>query len=139
MPQLYVLSILANIMGGLTLAGDYVGTRFAFLSSFKDIRSNRGRSVTIGILAAVVGVLKLVVRSPGETVPVVGDLLPALGGIAVGLMLLAEQLRPGSSATDAGQKLDRVASSALTYRVPAGIAGAVIAIVHFLFPAAVIL
>lgn len=139
MPQLYLLSVIANLVAGLTLAGDTVGARFGFLSGFKDLQAHRGAVVSIGLVAAVVGALKLLVGSPGETVPVAGDLLPAVAGVAMGLMLVADKLRHGSGATESGQEVAKMAGSLLAYRVPVGVAGVVIALAHFLFPAAVIL
>ncbi len=137
MPQIYVLSILANIVAGLTLAGDTLGARMAFLASFKNLRDKRSWVTWIGVVTVLVGVLKLIVPSPRETVPVAGDLLPGLGGITLGLMLLAEQIvKPG---TETGHKIEKAAGKALTYRVPAGIAGVVISLTHFLFPGALIL
>ena len=137
MPQIYVLSILANIVAGLTLAGDTLGARMPFLASFKNLRERPGAVVAIGVAAALVGVLKLIVRSPGETVAVAGDLLPGLAGIALGAMLLAEKLVP--AATESGQKIGNAAGKVLTYRVPAGVAGVLISLAHFLFPGALIL
>jgi drug/metabolite transporter (DMT)-like permease len=137
MPQIYVLSILANAVAGLTLAGDYFGARMPFLASFKNLRERRSAVIWIGVVTAVIGVLKLIVLSPRETVPVAGDLLPALGGVALGVMLLAEQLVKPQA--EGGEKIEKVAGKMLTYRVPVGIAGVVISLVHFLFPGAVIL
>jgi hypothetical protein len=137
MPQLYLLSILANIVAGLTLAGDYLGTKFAFLASFKNLRENRPASITIAVIAAVIGALKLIILSPRESIPVVGDFLPALAGIILGLILLIEAFRQNVEAR--GEKAEKISALVLSYRVPAGITGVVIALVHFLFPGAVIL
>ena len=35
MAQFYFLSILSNIVAGLTLAGDYLGEKIPFLASFR--------------------------------------------------------------------------------------------------------
>jgi hypothetical protein len=136
-PQFYFLSIVANIVAGLTLSGDYLGARFGFLSSFKNLRDNRPSAIIIALVAVAVGVLKLIILSPRETVPVAGDLLPALTGIVVGGILLVEAFRQKVEA--AGQSAEKLSRVVLSYRVPVGIAGVVIALVHFLFPGAVIL
>jgi hypothetical protein len=85
----------------------------------------------------VVGVFKLFVRSPGETVPVAGDLLPALAGMALGAALFFETTLRRQSATES--KVDKYAKAVLSYRVPLGLAGLVVALLHFLFPGVVIL
>jgi hypothetical protein len=137
MPQLYLLSILANIVAGLTLAGDYLGERFAFLASFKNLRENRPAQIIVALFSVVVGLLKLIILSPGETVPVAGDLLPALAGIVVGGTLLIEAFR--QKVASSGEKIEKLSKAVLSYRVPVGIAGVCIALLHFLFPGAVIL
>lgn len=137
MAQFYLLSVFANIVAGLTLAGDYLGEKFAFLASFKNLRENRTGQIVIGIVALAVGFITFFVRAPGDTVPVVGDLLPSVAGIAMGITLLVESFR--QQVDSRGPQAEKLSKALITYRVPAGIAGASIAIVHFLFPAAVIL
>jgi hypothetical protein len=132
MPQFYLLSILANGFAGLLLAADYLGPKVAFFSEWKKLLENRAAKVTLGIVVGAIGVLKLIVSSPGETVPVVGDLLPALAGILLGAILLGESFR--ARVEQAGEKVDRVARAVIGYRVPIGITAMVIAALHFLFP-----
>lgn len=132
MAQFYLLLVLSNLIAGLTLAGDYLGEKFPFLASFKNLRANRPAQIVIAIITAIVGVIKLFVLSPGETIPVVGDLLPALSGIILGGILLAESFR--TAVESKGEKLKKISAAVLTYRVPVGIAGVAVAILHFLFP-----
>jgi hypothetical protein len=131
MPQFYLLSVVTNVLAGLALAGDYLGEKIAFLSSWKGIRERRGVLIAIGVSAAVVGILKLIFRSPGESVYVAGDLLPALLGIVQGAALLAEGFR---QRVESSEPLESVSKVVLTYRVPLGIAGMVVAFLHFLMP-----
>jgi len=133
MAQLYLLSVVANIVAGLALSADYLGERLGFLSGWTRLRESRSTAITIGAVTAVVGALKLFVRSPGETVPVAGDLLPALGGIALGLIILAETLRKEGKTDKA---VDKVTDVVLTYRVPVGIAGVALGLLHFILPSA---
>lgn len=137
MAQFYLLSIFANIVAGLTLAGDFLGDRISFLSSFKNLRSNRAAQVVIGAVTLVVGVVKLFVGSPGELVAVAGDLLPALAGIILGGVLLVEAFL--TRIEKKGEKATTISKAVLSYRVPVGIAGVAIALLHFLFPGVVIL
>jgi hypothetical protein len=132
MAQFYFLSILSNMVAGLTLAGDYLGEKIPFLASFKNLRANRPATVTIGIVTVIIGVIKLIVLSPGEHLPVIGDILPALTGIAVGGILLVEAFR--EKVESRGEPLKTISSTVLTYRVPVGIAAVVVAVLHFLFP-----
>ncbi len=132
MAQFYLLSVLSNIIAGLTLAGDYLGEKIPFLASFKNLRANRPAGVIIALVTVVVGIIKLIVLSPGESIPVVGDILPALSGIILGAILLVESFR--STVESKGEQLKKISTTVLTYRVPVGIAGVVIGILHFLFP-----
>jgi hypothetical protein len=131
MPQIYLLSVVTNVLAGLALAGDYLGEKLGFLSSWKGVRERRGELIVIGISAAVVGVLSLIFRSPREHVYVAGDLLPALLGILQGAALLAEGFR---QRVEESEQLESVSKAVLTYRVPLGIGGVVVGFLHFLLP-----
>ncbi|MGA2764187.1 MAG: hypothetical protein ABSG17_12545 [Spirochaetia bacterium] len=132
MLQFYLLSVFANLMASLTLAGDYLGEKLPFLGCFKEVRTKRSARMTIGIAALVVGIIKLFVLAPGEHVIIVGDFLPAAAGIIIGAILLAE-INP-AKVEQAGEPIRKISRTALTYRVPVSIAGIVVALLHFLFP-----
>ncbi len=137
MAQFYLLSVLANIVAGLTLAGDFLGEKVPFLASFKNLRANKAAQTVIALVSIVIGVIKLIVLSPGEFVPVVGDILPALTGIVLGGILVIEAFRP--SVESRGESLQKISKAVLSYRVPVGIFGAAVGIVHFLFPGVIVL
>jgi hypothetical protein len=132
MPQVYFLSIIANLLTGLLLAADYLGQKVAFFAEWRKLLQNRTAEITLGIAVAVIGVIKLIVFSPGEHVAVVGDLLPGLMGLVLGAVLLGQAFR--SRVEKAGPKADQVARVVIGYQVPIGIAGMVVATLHFLFP-----
>jgi hypothetical protein len=132
MPQFYFLSIVANAFVGLLLAADYLGQKVPFFKEWRTLLENRTAKVSLGIAVAAIGVIKLIVPSPGESVAVVGDLLPALTGILLGAILLGESFR--SRVEKAGAKVEQVARVVISYRVPIGIAAMIIAALHFLFP-----
>ena len=156
--QFYFLSIVINLLAGVILAGDYLAQRLPWMKSLLPEISSRSSGVSIGAITAGVGVLKLFVLADSQQIVLVGDLLPALAGIALGGVLIAVALnaededaagdaeRPahttkeGSShvvvADGAADKAVRLASS---YRIPVGLAGVAVAALHFLFPSSVIL
>ena len=72
MAQFYFLSILSNIVAGLTLAGDYLGEKIPFLASFKNLRANRPATVTIAIVTAIIGLIKLIVSLRVKAFPWLG-------------------------------------------------------------------
>src|SRR4030042_6074091 len=137
MSQFYLLSIVSIFLGGFGLSGDYLGARVPALGTFRAWLENRGAALTLGIVTAVIGCLKFFMRAPGDTVPVAGDLLPAIAGLAVGATLFFEALLRKPSTPE--RPVDRYAKAVLTYRIPLGIVCVAIALLHFLFPQAVIL
>jgi len=132
-----MLSILSLLGAGLILSSDYLVEKMEWLSGLKDLAHQRNVRIGVGVAAGIVGVLKLIVRSPGETVPVAGDLFPALAGIALGGLLLADTLRV--SGDDEPVAVDKVTNAVMPYRTPLGLGGIVVALVHFLLPAIIIL
>ena len=135
MLQFYFLSIAANLLAGLALAAEYLGGRFPGFAPFRDLLSRRTYRVALGVLAAVVGFLKLLIRSSAADVPVVGDLIPALAGLAMGASLVLHVVREKAD-LPAGSRLEK---AALAYRVPLGIVGIVAGVLHFLVPGALLL
>ncbi len=137
MAQFYLLSILANILAGLVLAGRFLSEKIPFLSSFNGLSEDRNARIAIGASSAVIGFVKLFVPSPAEFVLIAGDLLPALTGIVLGVVILAEAFQNKTAGKD--EKLDKISKTVLSYKVPLGIVGIVVALLHFLFPGAPIL
>ena len=137
MLQIYFISIVVIFLGGLALVAEYLGEKRPSLASLKDYFGRKGVTVTLGFLSLIAGILKFFIRAPFDTVPVAGDLLPALVGIALGLALLMGFFK--SKVSEPSELMDKAEKMALTYRVPLGFLGIAVAIVHFLFPGAVLL
>ena len=137
MMQFYFLSILANILAGLTLTSDYLADKFKAFLPFKDLLAKKNVKTTIGIVAFVVGFLKLLIRSNPTDVRVVGDFLPALAGLAMGAGLILGIIKEGG--TVSAEKVDNLEKAVANYRVPLGIGGLVVAVLHFLIPSALFL
>ncbi len=137
MAQFYLLLVVSCILTGLVLSGDYLGARVPAFATFRAWLENRSAAMTLGLATAVIGFIKLFVRAPGDTVAVVGDLLPAITGLAVGATLFFEALLRKPSTPE--RKVERYAKAVLTYRIPLGLVGVAVALLHFLFPRAIIL
>ena len=156
--QFYFLSIVINLLAGVILAGDYLAERLPWMRTLLPEISSRSSGVAIGAITAGVGVLKLFVLADPLQTAVVGDLLPALAGIAlggslIGVALNAEEAdaegaaeRPAHTTRDGSSHVvvadgaaDKAVRLAAGYRTPAGLAGIAVALLHFLFPGSVIL
>jgi len=137
MAQFYFLSVLTLLIGGTLAASDFLSDKMTSLSVLADLAERRSLMLTVGIVTAVVGVLKFFLRAPGDTVAVVGDLLPALAGIATGGVILIGQSKTRSVV---GEELpEPPARSLVDYRDPIGLAGVLVGLLHFFFAGAVIL
>jgi hypothetical protein len=137
MSQFYLLSVVSCVLTGLVLSGDYLGTRLPALATFRAWLENRGAALALGLATAAIGFLKLFIRAPGDSVAVAGDLLPAIAGLAIGAALFFEALLRKPATPE--RPVERYAKAMLTYRIPLGLAGVAVALLHFLFPKAVIL
>jgi hypothetical protein len=137
MSQFYLLSVVSCALTGLVLSGDYLGARLPALATFRAWLEKRGAALALGLATAAIGFLKLFIRAPGDSVAVAGDLLPAIAGLAIGAALFFEALLRKPATPE--RPVERYAKAMLTYRIPLGLAGVAVALLHFLFPKAVIL
>ncbi|MDR2922506.1 MAG: hypothetical protein LBU85_04075 [Treponema sp.] len=139
MVQLYLLSIVLNgFTGFLLVFGDMIeGGSTA--NGFKLFLSSWGFRLVLGVLAAITGVLKFL--SPiMNKMPILGDMLPALAGIAAGFILIFGFYRENSAKSDdSGGLLDRIGDTFLQYKKVVGVLLLIIAALHFLFPTALFL
>jgi len=134
MDQLYFLSIILNGLIGLLLV---FGDTLEGDSATRGIRgfiSSGGFRLVLGILAAIIGVLKFLLPKKGP--PILGDMLPAVAGIAAGFILIFGFYRENSVKHDNEGNLDRVGDALLHYKKPAGVVFLAAAALHFLFPTA---
>ena len=133
MIQLYFLSILLNGSIGFLLAFADTEKNDTIESSMKFTFSSGNFRLIAGILAAIVGILKLL--SPvGGQIPILGDLVPALANIAAGFIIVFGFYREQSSRIDQEGQLDRMGDIFLRYKKVASIALLAVAVLHFLFP-----
>ncbi|MFW6214574.1 MAG: hypothetical protein ACOC45_01380 [Alkalispirochaetaceae bacterium] len=129
MYQIYFLSILVNLLAGLTLSFDRMDEKLQLRSVLNsELFERAGFRLTMGIFTFVVGFLKLLSVSPGD-VPVVGDLLPALVGMVMGFTLFLQYYKERTTVESSSlASLDRIfgANSAII-----GTLGIIVAVLHF--------
>jgi hypothetical protein len=138
MVQLYFLSILCNALSGYVLFAGNDNETSEKPSSFAD---NPTFTLVLGILSAVTGVLKLL--SPTvDKIPILGDIVPAISGVAAGFVLIFgiyRQNTPSASISTSTNSLDSLAQTFLSFRKPLGLGLLAVALLHFLFPDALFL
>ena len=129
MIQLYFLSILCNGFSGyLLFSGSDNGT------AEKMGLSSPTFHLVLGIMSAVVGVLKLL--SPTmDGIPILGDLFPSVAGVTAGFLLIFGIYRNDmSSASQVQGAPERFGASLLRFRKFIGLGLIAVALLHFLFP-----
>ena len=138
MIQLYFLSILFNGLIGFLLVFTDSFRGESIENSMKFSFNSGGFRLILGICAAIIGFLKLLMPVEKQ-VPILGDLIPALAGILAGFIIIFGFYREHSSRIEREGQLDRLGDTFLRYRKAAGIALLAVAALHFLFPTALFL
>lgn len=132
MLQFYLLSVVMNIIAGIVLSAGFIDEKLSFVSGMKEYFDGKpGVKLTIGVITFIVGFFKLLSVIPGE-VPIVGDLLPSLGGLIMGCALFLDYYKSRSSV--ASSFVDGAEKLILNNRNVVGISGIVIGALHFLLP-----
>ena len=90
----------------------------------------------MGIVAVVVGLMK--VLSVFKGIPIIGDLLPAVAGLAGGASILLEYYSCSTSSDDF-ELADNVRAVFIDSRKYIGVLCIVAAVLHFVFPGALLL
>ncbi|MDR0602348.1 MAG: hypothetical protein LBG42_08200 [Treponema sp.] len=136
MIQFYFLSILFNALTGFILfAGDGEGGSSLEERLRLPVNGEVFRLV-LGILAMVTGLLKILSSTQGD-VPVVGDLLPALLGLVTGFILIFSYYdEHAAHETGAFRNFGAAVVRNKRWIGMAAMAGAIL---HFLFPQALLL
>ncbi|MDR1278701.1 MAG: hypothetical protein LBK02_08115 [Treponema sp.] len=134
MVQFYFLSILLNGLTGYILSFGGDEPEAAIETSIRFSLNNNTFRLVLGILITITGLLKIL--APID-IPVLGDLLPALLGLAAGFVLFFEYYR-GQSTVDS-EKMIRLEETIRRYKKWLGFALLVSSALHFLFPRALFL
>jgi len=133
MIQLYFLSILCNGVAGYLLFTMNDGEERPQIPI-----TNPTFHLVLGILCAVTGILKLLSPIPYgpnsvRGVLIFGDLIPAVAGIAAGLVFIFGIYRKEGAESQGSGELDRIGINLLAFKKPLGMALMAAAFVHFIF------
>lgn len=132
MIQIYLLSVLTNLLAGAVLSIDGEEDRLRIASLLnREVLTAPVFRLVLGLTTFLVGFFKFLSVTHGD-VPVVGDLIPALSGVILGMILLVLYYRERADVSSPA--LDTIDRVFVANRVMFGTAGVLIAILHFLFP-----
>jgi len=135
MIQLYFLSVLCNGFCGYILFS--TGREKSVFKEEITFFQNPTFHLVLGILSGIVGILVLL--SPYNGIPILGDLIPSIAGIIAAFVIIFGVYRRDVSSSDSDSKLERFGESLLRFRKVVGIILMIVAMVHFLFPQALFL
>lgn len=132
MLQFYFLSVLLNALTGILLvfAGKDVLSG-QDTASMPSIAYDETVRLVLGILTAVTGFFKLLTVIRGD-IPVIGDLIPALAGLAAGTVLLYEFYRSRTHIEE--DSLPSILLFIVHSDKYIGIAAIISSVLHFFFP-----
>ncbi len=134
--QLYALSVITLVLGGISAGFDALATRFRLDTFFQpDALVAPGFRIWFGIFTALVGALRLFI--PGGDVVIVGNLLPALGGILLGVTLIVQGYVSRSSVES--ELVERLQTLLVANAGLVGPIGLALGAAHFLFPRVVLI
>ena len=132
MLQFYFLSVLLNaITGFVLLFVDKDDPDVISEGKVPAIMQDETFRLVLGILTCITGFFKLLTAVRGD-VPVIGDLLPALAGLAGGFTLLYEFYKTRSTIDE--ESLPSVVQKIVAGKRYIGISCLIAAVLHFLFP-----
>lgn len=139
MLQFYFLSVVSNLLGGLTLCSDWFAGKFSGLTAILAALSVRRAKMVTGLFTLLAGFGSLFV--PVAPPIVLGDLFPSIAGMAMGIALLFEVFKqdalfPAERVESRPDRVERVASG---YRMAIGVIGLAAAVLHFFLPERLIL
>lgn len=130
MLQFYFLSIVSNLLAGLSLCSDWIAQRIPSMVSFAAALSARRAKLVNGLSSLLVGFGTLFV--PVEGPLIIGDLFPSVVGMAMGIALLFGVFR--QDAVLPAERPEKQERPPVGYRTTLGMLGIAAAVLHFFLP-----
>jgi hypothetical protein len=135
MAQIYLLSVVGNILAGLVLAAEHLSKKMPLFKQLDVFFKNIGVRMALALAVTVVALVQLV--WPYDGIPILGDFLPMTAGLVCGFTLIYDYLRVKSDVeTKALVTLDKIF---IQNKFLFGIGAIIVALLHFLLMEAPIL
>ncbi|AIJ29528.1 hypothetical protein [Borreliella valaisiana] len=131
MMQIYFMSVLLNILGGIILAFPILIEKIKFLKIFEDfvnlINDNKKVKNIFGLLFLITSTLEII--KPYK-LPIIGNLIPAISLFLIGFILFLKQKLP--TEVQNNNKYGKFQSILENNQQLIGIISIIIGIIHFL-------
>ncbi|MBN2509593.1 MAG: hypothetical protein JXB03_04925 [Spirochaetales bacterium] len=136
MVQIYLLSVVAGVLGGALLLADQLSEKVPSLMAFREwYRRNTAYHPFIFFTFTVIGVLTLVF--PYHGLPVLGDFIPSLANLLVGFVLFLEYYQEKGRVVS--ESFTKIISVSEQYQSAFGAIAVISSIAHFIFPGVIFL
>ncbi|AWG42548.1 hypothetical protein CR532_00785 [Candidatus Borreliella tachyglossi] len=130
MLQVYFISVLLNILGGIVLAFPILRERFNFLNVFEEfvnlINDNKDVRGFFGTVFLATSILEIITP---YSLPIIGNLLPAISLFFIGFILFSSQKI--STNLESNKEYGRFKSVLERNKKLIGIIAIIIGIIHF--------
>jgi hypothetical protein len=127
MAQIYLLSVVGNILAGLVLSAEHLSKKMPLFKQLDNFFKNIGVRVALALAVFIVALIQLI--WPYDGIPL-GDLLPMTAGLVCGFTLVYDFLRGKSDVqTKTLVTLDKIF---VENKFLIGIGAIIIAFLHFL-------
>ncbi len=136
MLQIYFLTVLTNIIAGLTISAPFLSIKIEGFQIFAEKMENKMYRVILGSITVITGLFALL-NTSADNIAIIGDLLPAVTAMAMGLILVIFYFFTDEE--DSNRPVKTVKELSEKYGNILGIAGIIIGLIHFLIPTALFL
>lgn len=136
MLQIYFLTVLTNIIAGLTLSAPYLSSKIEGFEIFSEKLEHKTYRVVLGSVTMITGLFALLNHS-SVSMAVLGDLLPSLTALAMGLILIIYYFF--NDEENSSNLVNSIKDFSDKYGNVLGIAGIIIGLIHFIIPTALFL
>jgi purine-cytosine permease-like protein len=135
--QIYFLTVLTNILAGLTISSKFLSSKIEGFQVFSDKMENRLFRVILGSVTLLTGLFSLLNHSD-VSIAILGNLVPAVTAMAMGLILIIYYFFSGGDQEE-NHFVQKVKDMTEKYGNILGIAGIIVGLIHFLIPTALFL
>lgn len=136
--QVYLLTVLANLLAGVTLTFAFIKEKVPSLEPFSFIFENDLFKVWLGVITFITGLLSLF-KFYQFDILIIGDLLPSATALTAGVVLIIRYVMGKNTFDDEGSLIHKVYNFGEKYGTIVGLLAIIAGILHMILPSAVIL